>query len=68
MNVVLATGISRERCERINLGYMDPATINPQDFANREDEGILLVPKAGETLYRLINAPPHLGGKPVEHS
>ncbi len=55
INVVLASQLSREVCERINLGYMDPATINPQDYANREDEGVLLVPKAGETLYRLGN-------------
>ncbi|HEX2914413.1 MAG TPA: lactate racemase domain-containing protein [Chloroflexia bacterium] len=53
INVTLATGISEERCKAHNLGYRDPATINPQEWANREDEGILLVPKAGETLYRL---------------
>jgi hypothetical protein len=51
--VTLATGISPERCAKINLGYRDPATINPHDFANREDEGVLLVPKAGEMLYQL---------------
>jgi len=53
VNVVLATRIPEERCRRINLGYMDPATINPQDYANREDEGVLLDPKAGEIVYRL---------------
>lgn len=53
VNVTLATGISHERCAAHNLGYRDPATLNPSDFANREDEGILLVPKAGEMLYRL---------------
>ncbi len=53
INVTLATGISEERCRAHNLGYRDPATIDPADFANREDEGILLVPKAGEMLYRL---------------
>lgn len=51
--VTLATGIPREVCERINLGYRDPATIRIEDYANREDEGILLVPKAGEMLYQL---------------
>jgi lactate racemase len=63
VKVVLATGIPQEVCERVNLGYLDPATINPQDYANREEEGVLLVPKAGEILYRLKNAPAHLGGK-----
>jgi nickel-dependent lactate racemase len=57
VKVTLATGLSRELCESINLGYRDPATINPDDFANREDEGVLLVPKAGEMLYRLKNPP-----------
>ena len=42
-----------EVCERINLGYRDPASINIEDYANREDEGVLLVRKAGEQLYRL---------------
>ena len=53
IQVTLATGISAERCASHNLGYCDPATINPTEWANRENEGILLVPKAGETLYRL---------------
>ena len=53
IRVTLATGISKERCERINLGYLDPATVDPQEWAGREDEGILLVPRAGEMLYRI---------------
>ena len=55
--VTLATGIPEEVCRRINFGYRDPATINPQDYADREDEGILLVPQAGEILYQLKNPP-----------
>ena len=53
IRVTLATGIPRERCELVNLGYRDPATIDPAQFADREDEGVLLVPHAGEMLYRL---------------
>ncbi|MGE0885257.1 MAG: lactate racemase domain-containing protein [Blastocatellales bacterium] len=53
IKVTLATRIPRERCERLNLGYLDPETINIDDWKNREDEGILMVPKAGEMLYRL---------------
>lgn len=53
IRVTLATRISRERCERLNLGYLDPDTINIDEWKNREDEGILLVPKAGEMLYRI---------------
>ena len=53
IQVTLATGISPERCRAHNLNYLDPASINGADWANREDEGILVVPKAGEILYRL---------------
>ena len=55
--VTLATGIPAETCKRINLGYRDPNSIRPEDYANREDEGILLVPKAGEILHRLKHPP-----------
>ncbi len=54
IQVTLATAIPEERCRRVNLGYLDPAGIDPADWQGREDEGILMVPKAGETLYRLI--------------
>jgi nickel-dependent lactate racemase len=53
VNVILATGISKERCEKVNLGYMNPADINLADYENREDKGILLVRHAGEVLHRL---------------
>ncbi|MBI2948175.1 MAG: DUF2088 domain-containing protein [Verrucomicrobia bacterium] len=55
--VTLATAIPPEVCQRINLGYRDPKSIRAEEFANREHEGILLVPKAGEMLYRLKNSP-----------
>jgi nickel-dependent lactate racemase len=53
IHVTLATGIPRERCERVNLGYLDPDTIDVSEWEGREDEGVLVVPKAGEMLYRL---------------
>jgi nickel-dependent lactate racemase len=53
IRVTLATRIPRERCERVNLGYLDPGSVNPDEWRDREDEGILLVPKAGEMLYRV---------------
>ncbi len=55
--VTLASRIPRERCERINLGYRDPETIKLAEFAGREGEGILLVPKGGEMLFQLRNRP-----------
>lgn len=60
--VMLATGISPETCRQINLGYRDPNTMNPEAFANREDEGILLVRKAGEMLYKLKDPPAWAAG------
>jgi len=56
ISVTLATGISSERCRRINLGYRDPATIDVKEWEGREDEGTLLVPRAGEMLYRVKKA------------
>jgi len=53
VTVTLATAIPEAECRAINLGYRDPATINPADWADREDEGLLLVPNAGEILYRI---------------
>jgi nickel-dependent lactate racemase len=56
IKVTLATGIPEERCQRIGLGYLNPSSFNPEEWMNREDEGILVVPRAGEMLYRLKNA------------
>jgi lactate racemase len=55
--VTLATRLSSELCRKINFGYGNPDEIHPEDFANREDEGVLLVPKAGEMLFRLRESP-----------
>lgn len=55
VEVILATGIPEEICREINLGYIDPTTIDPDEDKNREDEGILVVPNAGEMLYRLAD-------------
>jgi nickel-dependent lactate racemase len=57
VRVTLATGIPRAICEEINLGYRDPASIDPDEYANREEEGVLYVPKAGEMLYHLRQRP-----------
>jgi lactate racemase len=55
--VTLATRLSPELCRKINFGYRNPDEIRVDDFANREDEGVLLVPKAGEMLFRLRESP-----------
>jgi nickel-dependent lactate racemase len=53
IKVTLATGILADRCKRIGLGYLDPAQFNPKDWTGREESGVLVVPRAGEMLYRL---------------
>ncbi len=53
IEVILATAIPADVCHRINLGYMDPAGIDPADYREREDEGLLVVDRAGEILYQL---------------
>ena len=58
ISVTLAMGISAERCHAHNLGYLDPTSIDVSQWLNREEDGILVVPKAGELLFRLIEPAP----------
>ena len=51
--VNLATQLGPADCAQLALGYVDPATIDQDAWRDREDEGILFVPKAGEMLYRV---------------
>jgi len=53
VHVTLASKISAEDCARLNLGYLDPSKINIEEWQDREDEGVLYVPKAGEILFRV---------------
>jgi nickel-dependent lactate racemase len=54
IQVTLATGISEERCDRVNLAFKDQAHVDPRDFEG--DPKTLVIPRAGELLYR-IGAP-----------
>ena len=56
ITVTLATGIPEERCRRINLGCLDPASVRMEDWQGRESEGIAVIPRAGERLYRMRGA------------
>jgi nickel-dependent lactate racemase len=51
VDVTLATGIPEDVCRSVNLGYRDPATIDVAAFA--ADPDTLVVPRAGEVLFRL---------------
>jgi nickel-dependent lactate racemase len=53
IHVTLATRIPEERCLEMKLGYLNPDSINIEEWQGREDEGILLVRQAGEMLYRI---------------
>ncbi len=53
VKVTLASKISAEDCARLNLGYCDPSKVNPEEWKDREDKGVLFVPRAGEILYRV---------------
>ena len=53
IKVTLATAISEETCRQADLGYADPKDIDFSEFQGREEEGILFVEKAGETLFLL---------------
>jgi nickel-dependent lactate racemase len=53
IRVTLATGISEQRCRHLNLNYMDPKSVRLEGWEGREAEGIKLIPRAGEILYRL---------------
>jgi nickel-dependent lactate racemase len=57
IQVTLASQIPQTVCHAVNLGYRDPRSIDLAAYQDREDEGILCVPSAGEMLYRLANPP-----------
>ena len=57
IQVTLATSIPPERCERVNLGYLDPASIDIERERARSGSDTLVVPRAGEMLYR-VGKPP----------
>ena len=54
VRVTLASKLSAEDCQKLNLGYLDPSKVDLDEWKDREAEGVLFVPKAGEILYRLI--------------
>lgn len=51
VQVTLATGIPEQVCRAANLGYLDPASADIDAYAS--DPGTLVVPRAGEVLFRL---------------
>ena len=52
LKVTLASRIPPEDCARLNLGYLDPASVKISEWQDRVEDGVLYVPRAGEILYR----------------
>lgn len=61
ITVTLATGIPEARCRQINLGYLDPRAIRIDEWSSRESDGVVVIPRAGEMLYRLATEPQGVG-------
>ena len=53
---VLDRAGEKSQGKKVGLGYVDPVSIDMDEWQEREDQGILFVEKAGETLYLLENA------------
>lgn len=62
ITVTLASQIPDAVCRQLNLDWRDPESIDVESFADREDEGVLLVRRAGEHLHRLHDG---IGTRPV---
>ena len=59
IEVTLATGIPRDRCSSVNLGHRDPDTLDPTRAQDEWGPDSLVVPRAGEMLYR-VGRPPEM--------
>lgn len=59
IRVTLATGIPPERCQRVNLGYLNPDEVDVERAAAEWGDDSLVVARAGELLYR-VGRPPAL--------
>ncbi len=55
VKVTLSSRVGEAECRALGLGYLDPDSIEPAHWAGREDEGVLVVPRAGEVLHRLAD-------------
>lgn len=51
--VTLSSQIPLEDCGQLSLGYLNPDDVDIDAWIDRESEGVLFVPKAGEMLHRL---------------
>jgi lactate racemase len=52
ITATLATGISPHICKKINVNYLSPSEIDPNNLKAGQNEDLLIIPNAGEILYR----------------
>ncbi len=52
VRVTLASRVPEGECRALGLGYVDPDSVDVAEWSDREHEGVLVVPRAGEILYR----------------
>lgn len=57
IRVTLATGIPEDVCREINLGYLDPHSVDVAEWRPHEKDGWMVVPRAGEMLCRVGAVP-----------
>ena len=55
VRVTLSSRVPEAECRALGLGYLDPDSVDVADWTGREDDGVLVVPRAGEVLYRLAD-------------
>ncbi len=53
INIALASGISRKRCNRLNIRYRDPRSVSISEWEKEEGEMVKVIHNSGETLYRV---------------
>ena len=55
INILLASGIPREKCEALNIQYRDPGSISIPAWEKEEGERVKVIHNAGEVLYKAMN-------------
>jgi nickel-dependent lactate racemase len=53
IKVTLATSIPEKVCRSVNLGYLDPRSVDLDEWRSKQNDDLLVVENAGQVLYRL---------------
>jgi hypothetical protein len=53
INGALEIGISIDRCPTVGLGYLNLASLDPDEWIGKEKNGILVLSRVSEILFRL---------------